>query len=86
MSAGTNGALRRNPKDHFRLTPAMPPIPGDRSAPRLPIAPHLRAVVDQSGSPALGCPIYSRIDGRYPRFEGYVLVDEALAALVAGEA
>lgn len=63
-------------------------IKGDRAAPRLPIALHLRAVDDRIAPPAPGfeCPLYVRKNGRYPRFEGFVAVDVALAALVAGEA
>ncbi len=62
-------------------------IAGDRSMPRLPIAPHLRAV-DGRGSvkPGCECPLYSRVDGRWPCFEGYIPVEMALNLLVAGEA
>lgn len=65
----------------------LPPIKGDRTGPRLPIAPHLRAVDDRPGPLRVGCecPLYSRIDGRYPVFEGFVPAHIALALLVAGE-
>lgn len=56
--------------------------------PRLPVQPHLRAVDDRRKplAPGFECPLYSRIDGRYPVFEGFLPVRDALAALVAGEA
>ena len=70
------------------MKPALPIIKGDRSAPRLPIALHLRVVDDRPGPrrPGFECPLYVRKNGRYPCFEGYVPVDAALALLVAGEA
>ncbi len=55
--------------------------------PRLPIQPHLRAVDDRPGPrrPGFECPVYSRVNGRYPVFVGFLPVAEALAMLVAGE-
>lgn len=58
---------------------------GDRCAPRLPIRPHLQAGRKWLG-PSLECLLFSRIDGHYPVFEGYVPVDVALAQTFAGEA
>ncbi len=62
-------------------------VRGDRARPRLPVQPHLRAVDDRLRTPAPGCecPVYSRVNGRYPVFVGFLPVAEALALLVAGE-
>jgi hypothetical protein len=74
------------------MTAAVSPGPvlirGDRSAPRLSIAPHLRAVDNrvQRPQPGYECSLWSRIGGRYPVFDGFVDRNTALAMLVAGEA
>ena len=60
-------------------------IPGDRAAPRLPVQPHLRATDSRVWLAAPGCPLFSRIDGRLVP-NGVLTVEEAAAALVAGEA
>lgn len=64
--------------------------PGDRALPILPIAPHLRAVERLRDPPQPGsedlCLVLSRIDGRFPQFDGFVPLDLALAMPVAGEA
>lgn len=60
-------------------------IPGDRAAPRLPIPPHLRVVAGPMQSSAPACPIFSRIDGRLV-LTGVLTVEEAGAAMIAGEA
>lgn len=56
-------------------------VRGDRAGPVLPVAPHLRPVVDDAGC----CVLFSRIDGRFPVCEGPVPLDVAAAALIAGE-
>lgn len=64
-----------------------PIIAGDRSMPRLPIAPHLRAVGGRGPvEPGGECPLWSRIDGRWPCFEGFIPTTMAASLLVAGEA
>lgn len=70
------------------MTPCSVLIAGDRAMPRLPIAPHLRAVDRRLCTPLPGfeCPLFSRINGRFPQFDGHVPVEDALAELVAGEA
>ncbi len=60
-------------------------IRGDRCRPRLPVQPHLRAVNRQPHPAAPGCPLIARFDGRLVP-GGVLTVDEAAAALVAGEA
>lgn len=56
--------------------------------PRLLVQPHLRAVDKRVTLPKPGfeCPLYSRIDGRFPRTDGFIPVADALALMVAGEA
>lgn len=63
-------------------------VRGDRALPQLPVQPHLRAVDDRVSRPKPGfeCPIYSRIDGRFPIADGFLSVKVALALLIAGEA
>ncbi len=63
-------------------------VPGDRALPTLHVRPHLRAVDDRVAQPAPGteCPLYSRIGGQYPVFDGFLPMRDALALLVAGEA
>ena len=63
-------------------------ICGDRAQPRLPISLHLRAVDNRLGTPTPGCecPVYARVNGRYPVFTGFLPVAEALTLLIAGEA
>ncbi len=62
-------------------------IRGDRTAPRLPVQPHLRAGINRArpATPAPACPLYTRIAGRLV-LSGALRVEEAGAALVAGEA
>lgn len=59
-------------------------VRGDRTRPRLPVEPRLRAVGRKVKSAAAGCPLFSRIDGRLVR-DGSVAIKTALRLLVAGE-
>lgn len=63
-------------------------ILGDRALPMLAVQPHLRVVDDRRLPLRAGyeCPLYSRVDGRYPVFSEFMPVRDALAVLVAGEA
>ena len=69
------------------MSAAINMIPGDRATPRLPVQAHLRAGTGraQPTAPVPGCPLFSRIDGRMVPV-GCLTVEEASAALVAGEA
>ena len=61
-------------------------IPGDRTAPRWPVQPHLRVAGGrvQPAASAPACPLYSRIAGRLV-LTGALSVEEAAAAMIAGE-
>ena len=58
-------------------------IPGDRTTPRLPLRPELRAVAKVGATGC--CPVFSRIGGRFPVRDGSVSLGDAVKMLVAGE-
>ena len=69
------------------MSAAIHMICGDRCRPRLPVQPHLRATGSrvQPAAPTPACPIYTRIAGRLV-LTGVLTVEEAAAAMIAGEA